>query len=221
MQFSILDAGRARRLAPVLWLILAPAAAAVGADAERGRESSAVCAACHGADGNGNNPEWPKLAGQHASYLAKQTREYRSGERQNEQMNVMAGPLSDEDIENIALYYEQQPASHGAARLESVTLGERIYRAGNAERDLPACAGCHGPAGRGNSPAAFPALGGQHAQYTAAQLHAFRDGIRRNDANAVMRTIAERMGEREIEAVAEYIAGLHRAEEVPLSGGLR
>ncbi len=181
----------------------------VAADSATGQQKSAVCAACHGVDGNSANPEWPKLAGQHAGYLVKQLQDYRSGARRNAQMSALVTTLNDADMADIAAYYAGQQLKHGQASAEWVELGERLYRAGNRTSGVPACTGCHGPTGRGNLPAAYPVLGGQYARYTADQLRAFKQGQRDNDGEAVMRTISSRMSEVEIEAVAEYISGLH------------
>ena len=179
-------------------------------DPKAGKEKSASCAACHGADGNSTNPEWPKLAGQGARYLAKQLRDYRSGERVNATMNGMAAGLSDEDIEDLAAYYASNEIELGAAAPDLVRRGESLYRAGNPDTNVAACMGCHGPAGSGNPPAKYPSLSGQHAQYTAAQLEMFRAGERANDPNQMMRRAAARLTDKEIEAVSSYVEGLHR-----------
>lgn len=178
-------------------------------DVGAGKEKSQVCAACHGVDGNSPNPVWPKLAGQHAEYIIKQLRDIKNGERENAQMTPMATNLSEQDILDLAAYYSSQKIKHGKTDPASLELGEKIYRAGSIEAGVPACIACHGPNGRGNPAAQYPALGGQHAAYTQAQLNAFRDGTRANDNNAVMRTIVGRMTDEEIKAVSEYIQGLH------------
>ncbi len=178
-------------------------------DAEAGKVKSAACAACHGPDGNSVAPTFPKLAGQHADYLVKQLKEYKSGERQNATMNPMAAPLSEQDMADIAAYYASQTAKVGQAAEDKVELGETIYRAGNAASGVAACAACHGPAGGGNPMANFPMLSGQFADYTAGQLKAFRAGQRANDAGSMMRGVAKKMTDAEIEAVSQYIQGLH------------
>lgn len=178
-------------------------------DVAAGKEKSQVCAACHGVDGNSPNPIWPKLAGQHAEYIIKQLRDIKNGERENAQMTPMATNLSEQDILDLAAYYSSQKIKHGKTDPASLEMGEKIYRAGSIEAGVPACTACHGPNGRGNPAAQYPALGGQHAAYTQAQLNAFRDGTRANDSNAVMRTIVGRMTDEEIKAVSEYIQGLH------------
>jgi cytochrome c553 len=175
--------------------------------------ASQVCAACHGADGNSTSPANPKLAQQHAEYLVKQLQNFKAkpdakeAERANAVMAGFAAGLSEDDMRNVSAFYAKQTKKLGAARgtKESVALGERLYRAGVADKGLPACAGCHGPTGSG-IPAQYPRLGGQWAEYTAAQLTAFRDGGRKN--NVQMSQIAAKMTDKEIKAVADYIAGL-------------
>ena len=165
-----------------------------------------MCAACHGADGNSGSPENPKLAAQHPEYLAKQLSEFKSGKRANAIMSGMAGALSDEDMKNISAWLSNQKAKPGFAKdKDTVALGERIYRGGIADRQIAACAGCHSPTGAG-IPSQYPRLSGQHAQYNAAQLTAFRDGVRKN--NLQMTQIAAKLNDREIKAVADYMAGL-------------
>lgn len=193
---------------PSAW---AAEAAKGGSDLERGQKIAAqVCAACHGPDGNSPLPENPKLAGQPADYIAKQLADYKAGkERKSPIMSPMAQPLSEEDMRAVAAYYSAQKPRPGAARnKETVSLGQKLYRGGNSETGVPACSACHGPSGAG-IPSQFPRLSGQHASYTAAQLRAFRADERTNDPNQMMRAIAARMSEKEIAAVADYIAGLH------------
>jgi len=166
----------------------------------------AVCAACHAADGNSGTPANPKLAQQHPEYLVKQLQEYKSGKRANAIMSGMAAALSDEDMRNIAYWLATKPAKPGFAKdKETVAMGERIYRGGIADRQVPACAGCHSPNGAG-IPSQYPRLGGQHADYAAAQLAAFRDGVRKN--NNAMSQVAAKLNDREIKALADYVAGL-------------
>ncbi|MDQ3563073.1 MAG: cytochrome c4 [Pseudomonadota bacterium] len=171
-----------------------------------GEAKAAVCAACHGERGNSQNPEWPKLAGQHPNYLAQQLRDFKSGVRKDEVMSPMAAPLSETDITDIAEFYSAQKRPTGMADPGLVEPGERLYRGGNATTGVPACMSCHGPAGAGNPAAGFPALSGQHAAYTRNQLHAYRSLERKN--GQTMQAIATRMSASEIEAVASYIAGL-------------
>lgn len=166
----------------------------------------AVCAACHGVDGNSSLAENPSLAQQHPEYLLKQLHEFKSGKRANAIMQGMVAAITDEDMVNISHWLASQKARDGFAQdAELVRLGERIYRGGIADRQIAACAGCHSPNGAG-IPAQYPRLKGQHAGYTAAQLKAFRSGERNN--NAQMTGVAAKMNDREIAAVSEYIAGL-------------
>ncbi|MGE0496847.1 MAG: cytochrome c [Ramlibacter sp.] len=167
---------------------------------------TAVCAACHGADGNSGTPANPKLAQQHPEYLVKQLQEFKSGKRANAVMQGFASALSDADMKNIAWWVTTKKAKPGFAKdKDLVAMGERIYRGGIADRQVPACAGCHSPNGAG-IPSQYPRLSGQHADYTATQLTAFRDGVRKN--NAVMNDVAAKLNDREIKAVSDYIAGL-------------
>lgn len=165
-----------------------------------------VCVACHAADGNSSLAENPKLAQQHPEYLVKQLQEFKSGKRENAIMKGFASALSDEDMRNIGFWLASQKAAPGFAQnKDTIRLGERIYRGGIADRQIAACAGCHSPNGAG-IPSQYPRLAGQHAGYTEAQLKAFRDGVRHN--NAQMTGVAAKMNDREIKAVADYIAGL-------------
>ena len=175
-------------------------------DVAKGQASFASCAACHGADGNSGTPAYPKLAQQHPEYLVKQLQEYKSGKRANAIMSGLAAGLSEEDMKNIAFWVTSNKAKPGSATdKDMAALGERIYRGGIQERQIAACAGCHSPNGAG-IPAQYPRLSGQHAEYTAAQLTYFRDGIRKN--NLQMTQNAAKLNDREIKALADYIAGL-------------
>ena len=183
----------------------APAKAAKP-DLVKGEASFAMCAACHGADGNSGTPANPKLSQQHPEYLLKQLQEFKSGKRKNAIMQGMAAALSDDDMKNIAYWVTSKKAKPGFAKdKELVALGERIYRGGVADRQIAACAGCHSPTGAG-IPSQYPRLSGQHADYTAAQLTAFRDGIRTN--SQPMTQVAAKLNDREIRALADYVAGL-------------
>jgi len=187
---------------------LASDAGAVG-DAAQGQQKAATCAACHGADGNSANPEWPSLAGQHAGYLVKQLQDFKSGERVNAMMSGMAAPLSEQDMLDLAAFYASQSwQAAGTADPEWVDAGELLYRGGDFERDIPACTGCHSPVGGGNPGADYPLVRGQHAKYTELQLHAFRSGERANDPNQMMRQVASKMSDRQIQAIASYLQGL-------------
>lgn len=172
-----------------------------------------VCAACHAADGNSIAAANPKLAGQFSEYIAKQLRDFKSADgkppaRQSAVMNGMVANLSDADMKSLAAYYSKQPYKPAAAADKDLAAtGQRLWRGGDAVHGIPACGGCHGPAGAG-IPAQFPRLAGQYAEYVAAQLTAFREGKRTNDMNGVMRGVAAHMNDGQIRAVAEYAAGL-------------
>ncbi len=167
---------------------------------------TAVCVACHAADGNSAIPANPKLAQQHPEYLVKQLTEFKSGKRANAIMSGFSALLSDEDMKNVAYWLASQKVKPGFAKeKELVSLGERIYRGGIADRQVPACAGCHSPNGAG-IPAQYPRLGGQHAEYTQTQLTSFRDGVRLNSLQ--MTQVAAKLNDKEIKAVSDYIAGL-------------
>ena len=181
--------------------------AAAKPDLTKGAASyAAVCVACHAADGNSTVPAQPKLAGQHPEYLDKQLTEFKSGARNNAIMKGFASALSEADMRNIAWWLASQKPKDGFANdPKTVMLGEQIYRGGIMDRNVPACAGCHSPNGAG-IPAQYPRLAGQFADYTATQLIGFRDGTRTN--SAVMAGVVAKMNDREIKAVADYIAGL-------------
>jgi cytochrome c553 len=186
------------------FLLLTPAL-----QAGDGAQKAVVCAACHNADGNSTNPEWPKLAGQGARYLQEQLKAFKEGARKNAIMAPLAAGLSGEDVKAVAEYFAAQKRKIGAAKPELIGAGERLYRGGNNNTGVPACMACHGPRGSGNPAAGYPALSGQHAVYTARQLDAYRTGERVTDNNAIMRMIAAHLSAAEIEAVASYIEGLH------------
>lgn len=184
-------------------------AQAAGNAAAAEKVVTGVCAACHGVDGNSMITTNPKLAGQHPEYLVKQLSNFKSGERKNPVMSGMAAILSAEDMANVAAYFGAQAAKPGSTKTNTGgSLGEKIYRAGNAANGVPACASCHGATGAG-MPSQFPRLGGQHADYVVAQLKAFNTGERANDNAKVMRMIASKMSEADMVAVADYIQGLH------------
>lgn len=168
--------------------------------------NSQSCASCHNADGNSAVAANPKLAQQHPEYILKQLQEFKSGKRKSAIMKPMVAALSDEDMRNIAWFVGSKKVKTGFSKdKETIALGEKIYRGGIADRQVPACAGCHSPNGAG-IPAQYPRLGGQHADYTVAQLVAFRDGARLNGPQ--MTGVAAKLNDREIKAVADYIAGL-------------
>jgi cytochrome c553 len=184
------------------------------ADTARGQQiASQVCAACHAADGNSAQPANPVLAGQHAEYTLKQLTNFKPQngkppERNNAVMAGMVTNLSPEDMGSLAAYFQmQKPAARAARDPALIKLGQAIYRGGILSKSVAACTACHGPTGAG-VPAQFPRLAGQFAEYTAAQLRAFRSGERANDPNRMMRLVAEKLSDAEITAVAEYISGL-------------
>lgn len=200
----------------VLTLAIAPLTLAAG-NADAGKAKVATCTACHGADGNSLAPTFPKLAGLGEKYLLKQMQDVKSGERKIPEMTGMLDALSDQDLADIAAFYSSQKIQVSGAKEVKLELGEKIYRGGNIQTGVPACTGCHSPSGNGNSPAGYPALGGQYAAYIAKQLRAFRTAAhdsedpagRANDGDiAVMRGVAAHMTDQEIDAVANFISGL-------------
>lgn len=203
------------RLFALLLLTLGVAGMALAAEvpvgnAVAGQGKTAVCGACHGPDGNSLVPGFPKLAGQGQRYLLKQMQDIKGGKRVVIEMTGMLSSLSDQDLADIAAYYAAQKSSVGAADEKSVALGEALFRGGKLGDGVPACTGCHSPDGVGNAQAGFPHLGGQHADYIKKQLTAYRRGERSNDGETmVMRSIAAKLSDQEIEALAQYIQGLH------------
>ena len=179
------------------------------ADAAK-EKATKVCAACHGADGNSAVPTFPKLAGQGAGYIKKQLHDFKEGRRNDPVMGAQAKLLEDQEIEDLAAYFSSQSVKLGSANADKLALGEAIFRGGNMNTKVTACTACHGPTASGNEAAKFPALSGQHQDYVKKQLHDFKkEGGRANDPNGMMRGIAANMSEKEIEAVAEYIAAVH------------
>ncbi len=206
-----------KKVTILLSLILGWAHAAyagAAGDAAAGEALTATCAACHGADGNSPAPAFPKLAGQGEKYLLKQMKDIRDGARPVPTMVGQVDNMTDQQLADIAAFYASQAPSGGQTDPELLELGEKIYRAGVAQRNVAACIACHSPTGKGNAPAGFPRLAGQHAEYTAAQLRAYRKGYenpegRTNDGDTrIMRTNAFGMSDAEIDAVASYVAGL-------------
>ncbi len=201
------------RIATVLLLFAAANVSAeslVDGSIETGKNKSVTCSACHGAEGNSVNPEWPNIAGQHAEYTQQQLQAFKSGDRSNPLMSSQAMLLSDEDMRNLAVYYESLPgAAASVADPTTLARGEALYRGGDTSRGIAACLACHGPAGRGNAAAKYPALNGQHATYTAKQLRDYASGARASDGvTQVMRSIAARLSEEDIVALASYVQGL-------------
>lgn len=192
----------------VLCLAIAGTANAAG-DAAAGKEIAATCAGCHGADGKAIAPDYPNLAGQHASYTAKQLTAFRDGERVAALMSPMAAALTDQNILDLAAYYAEMTPILGAADEENLILGQNIYRGGVTSANIAACIGCHGPSGKGNPAAIYPLLSGQNKAYLAAQLKLFRSGERNNDPNEMMRALAHRLSDAEIDALANYASALN------------
>lgn len=184
-----------------------PAKPAFKPDLAKGQAiSTQVCGACHTADGSRGSPANPILAGQHPEYLVKQLQEFKSGKRKNAIMAGMAATLSDDDMRHVAAFYASKSVKPGSAKnKDTIRLGEKIWRGGIADRQVAACAGCHGPTGAG-IPAQYPRLAGQHGDYIEAQMLAFRSGARAN--NVQMSGVAAKMNDLEIKAVSDYIAGL-------------
>jgi cytochrome c553 len=184
-------------------------AAEAGDPAEAPAIVNQVCAACHGADGNSPLAMNPSLAGQHAGYLLKQLKEFKSGARSNPVMMGMVANLSEDDMRNISAYYASQPARPMAAKDKDLAAqGAKLYRGGNLEKGVAACAGCHSANGAG-IPVQYPRLAGQHPDYVLAQLKAFRAEERANDPNKMMRAVSSKLSDKDMAALAEYISGLH------------
>ena len=190
-----------------LALCFGSAALAEGS-AEAGQTKSAVCAACHGPDGNSVNPEWPSLAGQHPGYIVSQLQAYNAGDRQNVLMSPQASALNEQDMADLAAFFSGQAMAPKEADPDLLTRGQQLYRGGDASRGITACIACHGPNGQGNPLAGYPAIAGQHATYLAGQLRLYASGDRKSDANQMMRNIARQMTEKDILAVASFMQGL-------------
>jgi cytochrome c553 len=187
-------------------LILGGTLAHAAGDPAAGKAKAETCGSCHGGDGNSSAPIFPKLAGQHAEYIAKQLHDFKTQKRPEPTMSALSEPLSDADIADLSAYYAQQ-----TIRIEEGKpnpLGEKIYRIGNADTGVPACTGCHGPGGDGNPQALFPQVNGQYAAYIEKTLKDFKTGSRGNDMNGMMRTIAAKLSDAEVTAVADYISSL-------------
>ncbi|RFA30162.1 cytochrome c4 [Alkalilimnicola ehrlichii] len=203
------------------WFIALFTAAAIGTvatasaqqgDVSAGQQLSSTCVACHGADGNSVNPEWPKIAGLDEQYIFTQLQHFQTGEREDPLMSPVVADLSEEDMWNLAAYYAGQAMTVEETDEQLAELGEQIYRGGLADKGVAACMACHGPTGSGIPSAGFPRIGGQHAAYVASALQAYRSGERATDRNRMMRDTAERLSDEEIRAVASYVAGLYRVE---------
>lgn len=197
---------------------VAASQALAAGDAEAGKNKAAPCAACHGQDGNASMATYPKLAGQGEKYLVKQLQEFKSGERENAVMAAQVAGLDEQDMQDLAAYYADQTIQVGKADPDLVDQGERLYRGGDMENGIPACSGCHGPAGQGLDAAVYPDLGGQNADYISSQLKAFRaagrndlgDSVvkRTNDPQEMMRRVAAGMSDTQIKQLSSFISGL-------------
>ncbi|GAB2927155.1 c-type cytochrome [Rheinheimera gaetbuli] len=191
-------------------------AQAFDGDAEAGKAKSAVCAACHNADGNSAIDMYPKIAGQHAPYLYKQLRDYKTGMetagkqgRNNSIMFGMVAALSDQDMKDLAAYFASQKMKSGTTAENVIERGGQLYRGGDAERGIAACIACHGPRGNGSDLSGFPKISFQHANYLKITLQEFRDGKRANDLNGMMQDIAKKLTDEDIEILSQYLGGLH------------
>lgn len=204
-----------KKLALILSLLASCSVWAQGS-IEAGKAKSQTCVACHGADGNSLITQYPKLAGQHEKYLEKQLKDLKLGmtsggkQGRNEPvMGAMAMPLSEQDMADLAAYYASLPISNNSTPENVVDEGKVLYTAGDAERGLTACIACHGPRGNGTELSGFPKISGQHAEYIKLQLEKFRDGSRNNDMNAMMRDVAKKLTDADIETLSKYVGGLH------------
>ena len=200
----------------LLGTLSASNATAFDGDVNAGKEKSTTCAACHGPDGNAPVNIYPKIAGQHADYIYKQLQEFKLGMtsggkegRMDPVMSGMAMPLSDQDMKDLAAYFSSLNMSEGTTPKDVVEVGQQLYKAGDAERGIPACAACHGPRGNGTSLAKFPKVSFQHPEYIKSQLEKFRDGTRNNDLNGMMQDIAKKLTDKDIEVLSKYLGGLH------------
>lgn len=195
-------------LSASLALVSANTVAQAAGDAATGQAKAVTCVACHGPDGNSPNPIWPKLAGQHPEYLSKQLQNFKSGDRKNDLMSPQVLALNEQDFLDITAFFASQKQSPGVADRSAAAVGEKLYRGGNPATGLPACTGCHGPAGDGLGLAKFPRISGQHAPYMESTLKDFRSGKRVNDPNGMMQGVAARMTDAEISAVTQFVQGM-------------
>lgn len=194
----------------VLFFLVSSVVQAGSGDPQAGKDKTAICAACHGPTGNSAVPNFPRLGGQGESYLIKQTQDIKSGERKVLEMTGFVEHLSDQDIADISAFYASQAVVVGQVDPEYIALGEKLYRGGDVDRGIPACSSCHSPTGKGNPLAKFPLLSGQHAEYVGKTLRDFREGVRVNDGDSmIMRSTAEKLSNKEIDALSSYINGLH------------
>ena len=199
-----------------LWIFAAALPLALSCDAawpagnaQAGATKSAVCQACHGANGNSTNPQWPRLAGLGEDYIVEQLDNFKSGKRKNVVMLPMASALSPEDMADIGAFFQAQTNTGGEVDPAHREAGEKLYRSGDKSRGIPACMACHDPTGRGNEPAKFPELRGQHSVYVTQQLNDYASGARPAGPGAIMETIAKRLSTDDIRDVAAYLQGMH------------
>lgn len=184
----------------------------VDGDPQAGAQKAAPCAACHGPKGNSANPQWPSLAGQHAGYTLRQLRAFKSGARDNAIMMGQAAGLSGQDMKDLAVYYARQQPRPGVADESLVEVGKALYFGGKPEEGVPACSGCHGPAGQGNAAAGYPRLSGQHGEYIVSRLRAYRDGQVADTPQAqIMAGVVGGLDDGDIEALAGFVTGLRPA----------
>jgi cytochrome c553 len=195
-------------LAVTISALMAGNSALAAGNAEAGATKAVVCQACHGANGNSVNPDWPSLAGIGADYIAAQLANFKDGKRNNAIMMPNAMALSTDDMADLGAYFDSQVNTGLEADPSYWQAGENLYRAGDKARGIPACMACHGPTGRGNEPGKFPALGGQHSVYVAKQLSDYASGARTTGPNGIMPTIAKRLSPDDIRNVASYVQGL-------------
>jgi cytochrome c553 len=189
-------------------LLASPHALALDGNAQAGGQKAAVCGACHGVDGNSVNPEWPRLAGQQASYIREQLAAFKAGKRVNPVMSPNAMPLSEQDMADLAAYFSSQQLKGDEADPSLYKAGELLYRGGDASHEIPACMSCHGPEGKGNGPARYPSLRAQHSVYVYSQLKAFASGDRKPLSNDIMQAVAAKMTDEQMRSVASYVQGL-------------
>ena len=192
----------------LILLLIAPISFSMAGDVEAGKSKSIVCSACHGQDGNSINPLWPSLAGQHKQYTIHTLRAYQNGTRVDAVMQAQVMALTEQDIEDIAAYYNAQTMQKKDYDYGLAKKGESLYRGGNASTGVAACIACHGPTGRGNPGAGYPSLAGQHAEYTEDALKGYTNTERKAGLNDMMQSLAPRLTAEEIEAVSEYIQAL-------------
>jgi|SRR5882757_646713 cytochrome c553 len=198
-----------------LWILAATISGALAGNAgeaagnpETGAAKAVVCQACHGANGNSVSPEWPSLAGLGADYIADQLKNFKETKRNNPIMMPNAANLSPDDMADLGAYFDAQVNTGLESDPSYWQAGEKLYRAGDKARDIPACMACHGPTGRGNEPAKFPALRGQHSVYVVKQLNDYASGARTTGPNGIMPTIAKRLSPDDMRNLASYLQGL-------------